>query len=153
MEKRGLVRHITVPVSSELEVAEVTRRAAKLSDGGPVLSFEKVAGAVYPIITNLTGSGARLAWSLGLNHLEELDQQMVSLLNPAGPLDLGERLARLGETSYQSRYAPKQVRSGACQEVEIGLANLTFLRSDPSRNQPSMALGVAIPKTKRALPE
>jgi 4-hydroxy-3-polyprenylbenzoate decarboxylase len=117
VEKRGLLRRVRVPVSREFEIAEITNRAAHLPGGGPVLLFENVTGATMPVLTNLTGSASRLAWSLSLNSLKELEQRMLSLLYPAQPLDFGERLARLGETSHLSRYTPKVVRSGPCQAV------------------------------------
>ncbi len=136
LEKRGLVRRIGVPVNPEYEIAEITRRAARLENGGPVLLFENVAQFGFPVLTNLLGSTQRLAWGLSLNHLGELDQQMLNLLQPAAPLDLTARLARLGETAYLSRYAPRQVRNAPCQEVVLpgttGLAKLTMLKVSPT---------------------
>lgn len=116
VEKRGLLRRVKVAVSREFEIAEITSRAARLPGGGPALLFEKVKGSALPVITNLTGSAQRLAWSLSLNGLAELEQRMGSLLQPP-PLDFGERLARLGEISQTGRYAPRIVKSGPCQEV------------------------------------
>ena len=116
VEKRGLLRRVKVAVSREFEIAEITSRAARLPGGGPALLFEKVKDTALPVLTNLTGSVQRLAWSLSLNSLAELEQRMVSLLQPP-PLDFGERLARLGEMSQAGRYPPKIVKSGPCQEV------------------------------------
>ncbi|MDB5080101.1 MAG: hypothetical protein JWP00_2025 [Chloroflexi bacterium] len=117
VEKRGQLRRIPVEVSPEYELAEVTSRAARLPDGGPVLLFQKVRGSRLPVLTNLLGSTQRLAWSFGLNNLAELEQVTQKLLRPPGPQDLGERLARLAETSHLARFAPRSLRSGPAQEV------------------------------------
>jgi 4-hydroxy-3-polyprenylbenzoate decarboxylase len=117
IEKRGLLRRVRTAVSPDFELAAVTSRAAKLSGGGPALLFENVTGSRFPVLTNLLGSAQRLAWALNVNRLDELSGEMGILLNPPDPSNLGEKLARLGETSYLTRYAPRLVRAGACQEV------------------------------------
>lgn len=146
VEKRGMLRRISVPVNREYEIAEITSRATRLPGGGPALLFEKVrdASGLLPVVTNLLGSTQRLAWSLGLNRLSELEQRMVELLNPVGPgdLGLGERLARLGETSALARFAPRTVRSAPCQEVvhsgPDGLDELPMLTAWPGEAGPSL---------------
>jgi 4-hydroxy-3-polyprenylbenzoate decarboxylase len=117
IEKRGLLRRVRTSVSPDFELAAVTHRAAKLPGGGPALLFENVAGGRFPILTNLLGSAQRLAWALNVNRLDELSGEMGLLLSPPDPSNLGEKLARLGETSYLTRYTPRLVRSGACQEA------------------------------------
>ena len=132
LEKRGLLRRVRTAVSPQYELSEVTERTGRLENGGPVLLFERVNGGVWPVLTNLLGSTGRLAWTLGLNNLSELDEGAMALLNPAGPLDLGERLARLGETSYLARYAPRLVRAGPCQEITLTtLPTLPLIKDRP----------------------
>lgn len=135
LEKRGLFRRIQTEVSTRYEISHLTARAARLPGGGAALLFEKVRDTKLPVLTNLLGSPQRLAWSLSLNKFEELTDEMVGFLNPLEPQTLGEKLARLGETSYISRYSPRSVRSGVCQEVvETGsdiLANLPLLTGWP----------------------
>jgi 4-hydroxy-3-polyprenylbenzoate decarboxylase len=137
-EKRGQLRRVRVEVSPDFELAEVTARAARLPGGGPALLFENVAHSNLPVLTNLFGSPQRLAWSFGLNRLAELEAVMEKLLRPTGPHDLGERLARLAETSHLARFAPRSLRSGPAQEVvRLGggpelLEGLPFLTAGPS---------------------
>lgn len=117
VEKRGLLRRISVPVNCEFEIAQVTNRTAQMSGGGPALLFENVIGSTVPVLTNLLGSAQRLTWSLSLNSLKELDQHLSSLLQPTAPQDWSEKLFRLGETSYFTRYEPRVIKVGVCQEV------------------------------------
>ncbi len=144
VEKRGQLRRVRVEVSPQYEIAEVTARAARLNGGGPALLFENVKGSRLPVLTNLSGTPQRLAWSFGLNSLDDLEGAMQNLLRPAGPQDLGERLARLAETSHFSRYAPRSVRSGPAQEIvrpgstpEL-LAGLPFLTIGPDDTGPAL---------------
>ena len=58
-DENDLVR-IAAQVDPDLELAEITSRAATTVDGGPVLLFENVLGSEFPLVTNLLGSHARI---------------------------------------------------------------------------------------------
>lgn len=144
VEKRGQLRRVRVEVSSQYEIAEVTARVARLAGGGPALLFENVAGLRLPVVTNLLGTPQRLAWSFGLNSLDELEGVMQGMLRPAGPQDLAERLARLAETSHFARYTPRTIRTGPAQEVvQVDptpdfLAQIPFLTVSPGDTGPAL---------------
>jgi len=62
LEARGELKRITVPVSAELEAAEVADRAVK--SGGPALLFENVRGKSVPLAMNLFGTMERMCLAL-----------------------------------------------------------------------------------------
>ncbi len=141
LEKRGVLRRLRQSVSPRFELAEISRRAAALPGGGPALLFENVRGASVPVLTNLTGPTTRLAWSLNLTDLHELESAAQTLLNPAAPLDLTERLTRLGETSHLARFGPRSVRTGPCQEVvrpAEAFLELPFVWAWPDETGPAL---------------
>ena len=68
LENKGELRRITAPVSHELEITEITDRVIKA--GGPALLFENVTGFDTPLLVNMYGSHQRVAWALGVEHVE-----------------------------------------------------------------------------------
>ncbi len=136
LEQRGDLVRVKGPVSRDLEIAEVTRRAH--AAGGPALLFEQVPGSAMPVVTNLLGHPRRIAFALGTDRIEavaERIQNLVRLRPPAGILgafkDLGGTIDLLQTVRA---LAPKRVRSGPVQEVEpptVDLDTLPILRCWP----------------------
>ena len=67
LEKRRQLVRIRQPVSTELEITEITDRVCK----GPAaqnkaLLFEKPVGYEVPVLINAFGSAERMAWALGV---------------------------------------------------------------------------------------
>ena len=60
LEINGELIRISSPVSSELEIAEITDRMVKTEGGGKALLFEKTDKG-FPVLTNLYGSERRMA--------------------------------------------------------------------------------------------
>jgi len=136
LERRGQLRRIPVPVSPELEVAEITDRISK----GPAhenlaLLFERVDGSAMPVLVNAFGSAERMAWALGVERLDELGERVAKLLD----MNLGggfvERLRKLGSLIDVARAGPRRVDQAPCQEVvetqAPSLAGLPVLRCWP----------------------
>ena len=71
VEQRGQLRRITAPVDGDLEAAAIADRV--LAMGGPALLFENVKGSSMPLVLNLLGTVERVAWSMGLERVEELE--------------------------------------------------------------------------------
>ena len=78
LEDKGELRRISVPVSWELEITEIADRMVK--QGGPALLFENVTGYDIPVLINMYGSEQRMAWALGVDHLDELVGRLQGLL-------------------------------------------------------------------------
>ena len=71
LEKKGQLKIITEPVDPDLELAAISDRV--LGIGGPALLFENVIGSKLPVAINLLGTTERVAWSMGLEKVEQLE--------------------------------------------------------------------------------
>ena len=68
-------------VDPDLEIAEITDRVSKMTDGGTGLFFEKVKGSKFPVAANVFGSARRMALALGIESLDELPSLMTGILD------------------------------------------------------------------------
>ncbi len=135
LEQEGELLRITVPVSSQFEIAEITDRISKEPGGGRALLFENT-GTEFPVLTNMMGSDRRIALALGVERLDEIGERINALLHQVtSPMPhLTDKLKMLPLLADMSRWLPRRSRSlGACQEVtylgdEASLAALPILR-------------------------
>ncbi len=136
LERAGRLRRVTVPVSRDLEIAEITDRVSK----GPAarnvaLLFEHVEGFDAPVLTNAFGAADRMAAALGVDRLDELGERVAKLLDLKLPGTFAERLAKLGTLIDVVKAGPRHVAQGPCQEVvetaSPSLAALPALRCWP----------------------
>src|SRR5438128_9183478 len=82
LEKRGRLHRVTVPVSRDLEITEITDRVSKGRAADNVaLLFEAVEGSDMPVLINAFGSAERMAWALGVDGLDELGERVAKLLD------------------------------------------------------------------------
>jgi 4-hydroxy-3-polyprenylbenzoate decarboxylase len=136
LDKRGQLRRIRAPVSSDLEITEITDRVSKSRDANYALLFENVRGHDIPVLINAMGTRERMSWALGLRDLDDLRERMSSLVKPEVPAGLLEKVQKLGEMSEVLRYRPKTVGSGPCQEIvltgdQVDLGQLPILQCWP----------------------
>ena len=119
LEERGELKRVTAPVSSELEITEITDRMVK--SGGPALLFENVDGGTTPLLINIFGTHRRTALALGVEDIEELSDRVRGLFKmvQGPPTGLGGKLHALGELMGLARSQPKTVRRAPCQEVVL----------------------------------
>lgn len=138
LDDRGELRRVTAEVDSELEITEISDRIMKRDDGGPALLFENVKGSDYPLAINIFGSQQRTAWALGMEQWEELEQRIDRLIGMAlGPPPSGimGKLGALNEIIKVGRIGPREVNSGACQEIvktdDASLSELPIMKCWP----------------------
>src|SRR3972149_9776782 len=93
LEARGELKRIRVPVSAELEAAEIADRAMK--SGGPALLFEQVKGSSVPLAMNLFGTMGRMCLALGVSSLDEIGARMAEVIEPEIPSNLLAKLKML----------------------------------------------------------
>lgn len=118
LEKAGRLRRVSVPVSRDLEIAEITDRVSKSpADGNVALFFEQVEGFEIPVLVNAFGAADRMAAALGVGQLDELGERVAKLLDLKLPGTFAERLAKLGTLFDLVKAGPRRVAQAPCQEV------------------------------------
>ena len=118
LEKHGQLRRVSVPVSQDLEISEITDRVSKSSgDRNVALLFENVRGFSVPVLINAFGSSERMAAALGVERLDDLGGRVAKLLDLKMPGSFFDKLRKLGTLFDVAKAGPKHVRSAPCQEV------------------------------------
>ena len=136
LDKRGQIRRVTVPVSRDLEIAEITDRVSKgPGDKNVALLFENVRGFDIPVLINAFGAPERMAAALGVERLDDLGGRVAKLLDLRMPGSFFDKLRKLGDVFDLVKAGPKHVRSAPCQEVvetdHPSLATLPILQCWP----------------------
>ena len=128
LEQKGELRRINTPVSNELEITEIADRVIK--SGGPALLFENPDGFDIPVLINMYGSQQRMAWALGVEHLDELVDRVQGLLDlmHGPPEGLVNKLRTLGQLVHLGSYQPKTIRNAPCQEVVLEGENVDLYK-------------------------
>jgi 4-hydroxy-3-polyprenylbenzoate decarboxylase len=139
LENRQQLLRINLPVSPILEITEIADRVMK----GPetqnkALLFENLPGYEMPVLINAFGSAERMAWALGVNDLEELNQRLAKLIDLRLPKDFGQLLRRgqdiLGALKSIG-VAPRKVKRAPVQQVifreDASLDRLPILKCWP----------------------
>jgi len=120
LEERNQLARIQLPISPKLEITEITDRVSKAPlDKNKALLFENVPGFEMPVLINAFGSPQRMAWALGLDDLEQLNQKLGEVIDPRLPRGLRETLGRGQDLLNVLRsigLKPKKVRSAPVQE-------------------------------------
>jgi 4-hydroxy-3-polyprenylbenzoate decarboxylase len=121
LDRAGELKRISQPVATELEITEIADREMKSPDGGKALLFEKptVNGVVstFPVAINTMGSYKRMAMSMGADSVEEVANELGSLMKAKPPTSFKEAIKLLGQALDLRHAKPKIVKSGACKEV------------------------------------
>ena len=138
LESAGELIRIGTPVSSELEIAEITDRMVKTEGGGKALLFENTDKG-FPVLTNLYGSERRMAMALGVEQLSDISKRFDTLIGTVTSpkenfIDKLRLLPLLGEASKW--FPRKKSGRGECQQVifkgeEANLSLLPILKCWP----------------------
>ncbi len=131
LEQKGELVRVTAPVSHELEITEIADRLMK--SGGPAVLFEHVIGKDFPVAIGLMATRQRMAWSLGVQDLEDIPNRLRKLLDiklGGGILGLLSNVPKLKELIA---LPPKRVRTGVSQEIiwrgdEVDLNKIPVLK-------------------------
>ncbi|HUF93845.1 MAG TPA: UbiD family decarboxylase domain-containing protein, partial [Candidatus Limnocylindria bacterium] len=118
LEKQGRLHRVSVPVSRDLEITEITDRVSKRSGGANVaLLFERVEGSDMPVLVNAFGAEDRMCAALGVDRLDDLGTRIAKLLDLKMPGTFADRLKKLGTLIDVARAAPRHVTQAPCQEI------------------------------------
>ncbi|MGE5339060.1 MAG: 4-hydroxy-3-polyprenylbenzoate decarboxylase [Gemmatimonadota bacterium] len=151
LERLGELRRIRVPVSPRLEMTEICGRV--LRNQGPALLFERPIGYEIPVLGNLFGTPRRVALGMGAADpaaLRDVGELLASLKEPEAPTGLRDAIGKVAALkSVLWDMAPREVRSGACQEVvlegsEVDLGRLPAQTCWPGDVAPLITWGLVV---------
>jgi 4-hydroxy-3-polyprenylbenzoate decarboxylase len=133
LEAKGLMQRITYPVSSNLEITEISKRV--LRQGGTALLFENVikncgTRSEIPVLTNLYASIDRIALGLGLGDKQELrkfGELLAFLKSPELPASFKEAFTMLPLAKRILAMSLKMVSKAPCQEIIIHDPDINIL--------------------------
>ncbi|MEO6985085.1 MAG: 4-hydroxy-3-polyprenylbenzoate decarboxylase [Paralcaligenes sp.] len=161
LEKAGELKRVTHPVSTDLEMTEISDRV--LRAGGPALLFEHAvhqsAPATMPVLTNLFGTPKRVAWGMGaqdVGALRETGELLASLREPEAPKGLRDALAKVAMLKAALwDMSPKNVKNPACQEIviegkDVDLNQIPLQRCWPGDIAPLLTWGLVITRGPNA---
>lgn len=147
LEERRNLKRVTEQVSPILEITEITDRTVKA--GGPALLFENVVGSEFPLLINAFGSEKRMAWALGAERLDDLAAELGELIRTQPPERLMDKIRMLPKLAQISKFFPKTVRYGPCQQVVMDppdLSRLPVLQCWPKDAGRFITLGLVFTK-------
>ncbi|MCA9807477.1 MAG: menaquinone biosynthesis decarboxylase [Cyanobacteria bacterium HKST-UBA06] len=125
LEDHDALARIEVPVSPELEIAEITDRISKApAPQNKGLLFMHPDGATMPVALNLFGSHQRMKLALGLEpthdaDYSELQQRLLQFIKPPKAASMIDKLKLLPMLADAGKFFPKTVKSAPCQEVVV----------------------------------
>ncbi len=160
LDKAGELHRVSAQVSPVLEVTEIADRVSKSAAareseyakefdphhhglGGKALLFENIEGSEFPLLINGFGSYRRMEMALQCEAggFEALAARVESLVKPEPPTGIIEKVKKGLELAKIASFAPKVVKTGACQEVvktgdQIDLFELPIIKCWPSDGDP-----------------
>ncbi len=125
---------VEASVTTQLEIAAVTRRISSQPKGGPALLFRRPEPFPFPVVTNLFGSRQRMRLALELDRLEDLTAMFGSLLQAVPAGGMNGLAAQLASQPALQQCHPVMVSDGPCRETlepEADLLQLPFLQNWP----------------------
>ncbi|MDQ6950889.1 MAG: 4-hydroxy-3-polyprenylbenzoate decarboxylase [Mariprofundales bacterium] len=156
LEMCGQLKRIKLPVSSHLEITEISRRF--LLQDGPALLFESVDGGAIPVLTNLFASQRRIAMGLGLDEsisttdgLRQLGELLAFLKEPEPPKGMRDAWDKLPKFRQVLHMHPKTVAKAPWQQQvwqgeAVDLARLPIQHCWPDDAAPLITWGLVITK-------
>ena len=121
LDRAGGLKRISQPVATELEITEIADREMKLPGGGKALLVEKptINGVVapFPGAINTLGSHKRMAMSMGADSVDEVANELGSLMQAKPPKSFKEGIKLHGQALDLRHAKPKIVKTGACKDV------------------------------------
>jgi 4-hydroxy-3-polyprenylbenzoate decarboxylase len=123
LEGKGELVRIRQPVRTDLEITALADREMKSPGGGrallieqPVLSSGKTSA--FPVLINAFGSTRRMALALEVADVDEIANQIASLLKAKPPRSFAEAWPLLRDGFNIMLHArPSRVATGPCKEV------------------------------------
>ena len=161
LEQAGELKRITTPVSTHLELTEISDRV--LHANGPALLFEQAqhqgSPASMPVLCNLFGTPARVAKGMGaedVSALREIGTLLAALREPEPPRGFRDAVGTISMLkSALWDMNPKTVKTPACQEIilegqDVDLNTIPLQHCWPDDIAPLLTWGLVITKGPHA---
>jgi 4-hydroxy-3-polyprenylbenzoate decarboxylase len=133
LKKHNELKTISAKVDAELEITEIASRTT--NQGGPALLFTNVAGSSVPLFINAFSAERRVGLALGVDSLDEVKNEIASLVRTEFPRNWREKLKTLPKLKRLATVQPKLVKHAPCQQVIIkdnpSLAGFPLLKCWP----------------------
>jgi 4-hydroxy-3-polyprenylbenzoate decarboxylase len=121
LDQADELTRVSLPVETDLLIAEWADREMKSPGGGKALLFEQplIDGkpSKFPLAINTMGSQRRMALALKVENVDEISREVQLILKAKPPTDLREGWSLLKQGIHLLHARPKHVKEGACQEV------------------------------------
>ena len=124
LRREGELVEIDVPVSPQLEAAEIHRRVIEQS--GPAILFRNISAAAYPLVTNLFGTQRRIELAFGPKP-ESIMRALAKLPQEFMPPRLSTVWQQRGLLGSLLKVGLKHARSNSAQSIVERPANLMRL--------------------------
>ena len=150
LESHGELVRIREPISTVLEISEITDRVSK--KGGPALLFENVVDREYPVLINAMGSMRRMNLAFERESFDLLAEELEAFIDLEKPETLLEKLRMLPKLKRMGDVFPKKIQKAPCQEVveeEVDLGRLPILTCWPEDGGPFVTLPLVFSKHPR----
>lgn len=161
LEKNNDLKRIDTPVSSSLEMTEISDRVLKAE--GPALIFQHAMHegkkSEMPVLTNLFGTPTRVAQGMGAadtKALRDIGELLASLREPEAPKGFKDALAKVSMLKAALwDMSPKNVRGAPCQDIvwegdDVDLAKLPIQTCWPGDVAPLLTWGLVITRGPNA---
>jgi 4-hydroxy-3-polyprenylbenzoate decarboxylase len=161
LEKNDDLKRIVTPVSSSLEMTEISDRVLKAE--GPALIFQHAMHegkkSDMPVLTNLFGTPTRVAQGMGAadtTALRDIGELLASLREPEAPKGFKDALAKVSMLKAALwDMSPKNVRGAPCQDIvwegnDVDLAKLPIQTCWPGDVAPLLTWGLVITRGPNA---
>lgn len=161
LEKNNDLKRIDTPVSSSLEMTEISDRVLKAE--GPALIFQHAMHdgkkSDMPVLTNLFGTPTRVAQGMGAadtSALRDIGELLASLREPEAPKGFKDALAKVSMLKAALwDMSPKNVRGAPCQDIvwegdDVDLAKLPIQTCWPGDIAPLLTWGLVITRGPNA---
>ena len=152
LEKKGLLKRISVEVDPYLEITEICDRTLKQQ--GPALLFENVKDSSVPVLANLFGTTQRVAMGMGEDSIEalrEVGKLLAFLKEPDPPKGLKDAWGKMPIFKQVLNMAPKEIKKAPCQEIvfekdDVDLKNIPIQTCWPGDVAPLITWGLVVTK-------
>lgn len=153
LDRAGELKRVTVPVSADLEITQITDLASKSPGGGKAILFENVEGSRFPVLMNAFGSERRIRMAFGVDDLDALGARLRRFIELGPPKTFRDALGMAPLALDVLRFLPRKHRGKApCQEVvltgdAIDLDAIPVLKCWPLDGGPFVTLPVVITRS------